>query len=115
MPRARSGVPRKARARKILKLAKGFRGKRSKLYRTAKESVMRAFAYSFVGRKKKKRDFRSLWISRISAAVRSRSLTYSKFIAELNKKNILLDRKILADMAVNDIKAFDKLVAMLAN
>ena len=97
--------------RKILKQAKGNRGAKSKLYRTAREQVMKSGMYAYIGRKQKKRDFRALWITRINAACRLNDISYSKFIAGLKSKNIDLNRKVLADIAVKDPAAFAALVA----
>ena len=99
--------------RKILKAAKGYRGAKSKLYRTAREQVMKSGMYAYIGRKQKKRDFRSLWITRINAACRQNDISYSRFIAGLKAKNINLNRKVLADLAVKDEKAFADLVAQV--
>ncbi len=96
--------------RKILKLAKGYRGAKSKLYRVAREQVMKSGMYAYIGRRQKKRDFRSLWITRINAACRLNDISYSKFIAGLKAKNIDLNRKVLADIAVKDPSAFTALV-----
>ena len=96
--------------RKILKQAKGYFGAKSKLYRTAREQVMKSGMYAYIGRKQKKRDFRSLWIVRINAACRMNEISYSRFIAGLKAKNIELNRKVLADMAVNNQEAFAELV-----
>ena len=96
--------------RKILKQAKGYWGAKSKLYRTAREQVMKSGMYAYIGRKQKKRDFRSLWIVRINAACRMNDISYSRFIAGLKSKNIDLNRKVLADMAVNNAEAFAELV-----
>ncbi len=96
--------------RKILKSAKGYRGAKSKLYRTAREQVMKSGMYAYIGRKQKKRDFRSLWITRINAACRMNDISYSRFIAGLKANNINLNRKVLADMAVRDPEAFAALV-----
>lgn len=97
--------------RKILKQAKGYRGAKSKLYRTAREQVMKSGMYAYIGRKQKKRDFRALWITRINTACRLNDISYSKFIAGLKSKNIDLNRKVLADIAVKDPAAFAALVA----
>ena len=97
--------------RKILKQAKGYRGAKSKLYRVAREQVMKSGMYAYIGRRQKKRDFRSLWISRINAACRLNDISYSKFIAGLKAKNIDLNRKVLADIAVKDPTAFAALVS----
>ncbi|MCH7618862.1 MAG: 50S ribosomal protein L20 [Candidatus Marinimicrobia bacterium] len=106
MPRITNAVQRKSRHKKILKEAKGYRGGRSKLYKTAKESVDKALQYSYRDRKKRKGDFKRLWITRINAAARLNGLSYSKFIAGLNAAGIKLDRKVLADIAVKDPEAF---------
>ena len=97
--------------RKILKQAKGYRGAKSKLYRVAREQVMKSGMYAYIGRKQKKRDFRALWITRINAACRQNDISYSRFIAGLKTKGIDLNRKVLADIAVKDAEAFAKLVA----
>ncbi len=99
--------------RSILKSAKGYRGAKSKLYRTAREQVMKSGQYSYIGRKQKKRDFRALWITRINAACRLNGISYSKFIAGLKSKNIELNRKVLADMAVREPEAFAALVGQV--
>ena len=96
--------------RKILKQAKGYFGAKSKLYRTAREQVMKSGMYAYIGRKQKKRDFRSLWIIRINAACRQNDISYSRFIAGLKAKNIDLNRKILADLAVKEPSTFAELV-----
>lgn len=96
--------------RSILKSAKGYRGSKSTLYRVAKEQVMKSGQYAYVGRKQKKRDFRALWITRINAACRQNDISYSRFIAGLKAKNIDLNRKVLADIAVKDPAAFAALV-----
>ena len=96
--------------RKILKAAKGYFGAKSKLYRTAREQVMKSGQYSYIGRKQKKRDFRSLWITRINAACRINDISYSRFISGLKKANVTLNRKVLADMAVREPAAFANLV-----
>ncbi len=106
MPRVSSSVASRKRRKKILKMAKGFRGGRSKLLRTATEAVDRALVYAYRGRKERKRDFRNLWIARINAAARGNGVTYSVFMNAMNKSNIILNRKILADLAVRDSKAF---------
>ena len=92
--------------RKILKLAKGYRGSKSTLYRVAREQVMKSGQYAYVGRKLKKRDFRKLWITRINAAAREQGLSYSRFISGLNKAGVILNRKMLAEIAVSDPTAF---------
>lgn len=110
MPRVSSAVPSRKRRKKVLKAAKGYRGGRSKLFKTAKESVHKALQYSYRDRRQRKRDFRKLWIIRINAAVRERGLSYSVFINALQKSNIEISRKILADIAVREPKVFDSLV-----
>jgi len=109
MPRAKRGNKRLERRKKILKLAKGYRGTKSKLYRSAKESVERGLNFAYTGRKLKKRDFRSLWIVRIGAAARLNDLNYSQFMHGLKLAGIELDRKILADLAANEPAAFAEL------
>ncbi len=106
MPRAKRGNKRLEKRKKILALAKGYRGTKSKLYRSAKESVERALNFAYTGRKLKKRDFRKLWIVRINAACRLNDLKYSQFVHGLNLAGIELDRKVLADMAVKQPEAF---------
>ena len=109
MARVKRGVQAKARHKKVLKQAKGFRGARSRTYKVAKQAVMRAGQYAYRDRRVKKRVFRSLWIVRINAAARENGLTYSKLIAGLKRANIDLDRKVLASIAVNDKEAFSKI------
>ncbi len=104
--RIKRGVNAVKKRRKILKLAKGYFGSKSKLYRVARQAVMKSLSYAYVGRKAKKRDFRKLWIARINAAARMNGLSYSKFMNGLKKADITLNRKILADMAVNDAQGF---------
>lgn len=111
MPRVKRGVTARARHKKVLKKAKGYYGARSRVFRTAKQAVIKAGQYAYQGRKQKKRQFRSLWVIRINAAVCQHDLSYSKFIAGLKRAKIEIDRKILADMAVNDKKAFEIIVA----
>ncbi len=110
MPRVKRGVTAHARHKKILKLAKGYRGRRKNVYRIAKQAVMKAGQYAYRDRRTRKRVFRQLWIARINAASRELGVTYSKFMAGLKKANIALDRKVLADMAVNDPAAFGSIV-----
>lgn len=110
MARVRRGVTSHKRHKKVLKLTKGHRGGRSKNIREAKSSLLHAGQYAFAGRKLRKRDMRSLWIVQLNAAVKAEGLNYSKFIAGLKLKNIQLDRKILADLAVNHIEDFKKIV-----
>ena len=109
MPRAKGGSKTRQRRKKVLKKAKGYFGGRRKLYKTAAETVLRAGAFAYRGRKQKKRAARSLWIVRINAACRQVGLSYSKFMAALKKAGIQLDRKVLAELAVNDPLAFAKL------
>ena len=110
MPRSVNAVASKARRKRILKQAKGFYGKRKNVYTVAKNIVEKGLTYSYVGRKLKKREYRSLWIARINAAVRAEGLTYSEFIHKLHVKGIELDRKVLADLAMNEPETFKKLV-----
>jgi large subunit ribosomal protein L20 len=109
MPRAKGGSKTRQRRKKVLKKAKGYFGGRRKLYKTAAETVLRAGAFAYRGRKQKKRAARALWIVRINAACRQVGLSYSKFMAALKKAGIQLDRKVLAELAVNDPPAFAKL------
>src|SRR5438094_9669443 len=111
MPRAKRGNKRLERRKKILKLAKGYRGTKSKLYRSAKESVERGLNFAYTGRKLKKRDFRSLWIVRIGAAARLNGMNYSQFMHGLKLAGIELDRKILADFTAKEPAAFTELPA----
>ncbi len=111
MPRANSSVPRHRRHRKIVKQAKGYYGARSRTFKSAKDAVVRAGLYAYRDRRQRKRMFRRLWITRINAACRLNGITYSAFINGLKTKGIDLDRKILADMAVNDPQAFTVLTA----
>ncbi|MBP5194195.1 MAG: 50S ribosomal protein L20 [Clostridia bacterium] len=108
--RIKRGVNAVKKRRKIMKLAKGYFGAKSKLYRVANEAVMKSLMYSYIGRKNRKRDFRKLWIARINAAARLNGMSYSKFMNGLKKANITLNRKVLADMAVNDAQGFANLV-----
>ncbi len=110
MPRVKTGVVRRRRHKKILKLAKGFYSGRRKHFRKAKEQIERSLMYAFRDRKQKKREFRKLWIIRINAAARLNGMNYSTFMNGLNKAGIELDRKILADMAMNDAAAFTAVV-----
>jgi len=118
MPRVKRGVTAHARHKKILKLAKGFRGRRKNVFRIAKQAVMKAGQYAYRDRRTRKRVFRQLWIARINAASRGLGLTYSKFMAGLKKANIEIDRKVLSDMAIRDPAGFssivDKVKAQLA-
>ena len=111
MARVKGGISAKKRHKKILKLAKGYIGARSKQYRVAKQSVMKALDYAYIGRKNKKRDFRRIWITRISAACKMNDMTYSRFMNGLKKANITLNRKMLSEIAINDPAAFAELVA----
>jgi large subunit ribosomal protein L20 len=111
MPRVKRGVTARARHKKVLALAKGYRGRRKNVYRIAKQAVMKAGQYAYRDRRAKKRVFRRLWIARINAASRSLGLTYSKFMAGLKKAKIDVDRKVLADLAVHDPAAFGSIVA----
>ena len=110
MARVKGGLGAKKRHNRTLKLAKGYRGARSKQYRVAKQSVMRALTSSYAGRKERKRQFRQLWIARINAAARLNGLSYSQFMHGLKLANVDLNRKVLADMAVTDAAGFAKLV-----
>ena len=109
MPRVKRGVTAKARHKKVINQAKGYRGARSRLYKTAKQAVDRAGQYAYRDRRQRKRQFRSLWIVRINAAARDNGISYSRLIAGLNKASIDLDRKVLAELAVNDKAAFSEL------
>ncbi|MCX8129129.1 MAG: 50S ribosomal protein L20 [Clostridia bacterium] len=109
MSRVKGAVRTRARHKKILKLAKGYFGGKSKLFRIANQAVMKSLVYAYRDRKAKKRDFRKLWIARINAEARVNGLTYSKFVSGLKKAGIALNRKVLADMAVNDSAAFAQL------
>ena len=110
MPRSKNAVASRARKKKILKQAKGFYGKRKNVYTVAKNVLEKGLTYSYVGRKLKKRDYRSLWIVRINAAVREEGMKYSEFINKLKVKGIDLDRKALAEMAMNNPESFKQLV-----
>lgn len=113
MPRVKRGVTARARHKKVLAAAKGYRGRRGNVFRVAKQAVMKAGQYAYRDRRAKKRTFRSLWIARINAAVREQGITYSAFIAGLRKASNDLDRKVLADMAVNDKAGFAAIVAQV--
>lgn len=113
MPRSVNAVASRARRKRILKQAKGFYGKRKNVYTVAKNVVEKGMTYSYVGRKLKKREYRTLWIARINAAVRAEGLTYSQFINLLTQKGITLDRKVLADLAMNNPESFKALVAQV--
>ena len=110
MPRVTKAKTAKAKHKKVLASTKGHYGARSRLYKTAKQSSIKSMQYAFRDRKNKKRSFRSLWISRINAASRDLGVPYSKFINGLTKNNIIIDRKILSDLAVNDTEAFQEVV-----
>ena len=112
MARVKGGLGAKKRHNRVLKFAKGYRGARSKQYRVAKQSVMRALTSSYAGRKERKRQFRQLWIARINAASRINGLSYSQFMHGLKLANVDLNRKVLADMAVTDAEGFAKLVEL---
>jgi large subunit ribosomal protein L20 len=112
MPRAKSGPKTRHRRKKVLKMAKGYVGGRSRLFRTAVDAVHRALAYAYRDRRARKRDFRRLWIARINAAAREHGLSYSRLMDALKKAHIELDRKVLADLAVNDPSAFSKIAEM---
>ena len=113
MPRSVNAVASRARRKKILNRAKGFYGKRKNVYTVAKNVLEKGQGYKFVGRKLKKREYRSLWIVRINAAVREEGMSYSEFIGKLAAKNIDLNRKVLADLAMNEPESFKKLVAQV--
>jgi large subunit ribosomal protein L20 len=111
MTRVKRGLVSHRRHKKLLGLNKGYRGTKSKLVKVAHEAALHAGEYAFAGRKNKKRDFRRLWITRISEAVKQEGISYSKFVSALSKKNIKVDRKILADLALNDNKTFKEIVS----
>jgi large subunit ribosomal protein L20 len=111
MPRVKRGVTARARHKKVIKAAKGYRGRRGNVFRVAKQAVMKAGQYAYRDRRNKKRTFRALWITRINAACRELGVTYSVFIAGMKKASIELDRKVLADMAVHDKAGFAAVVA----
>ena len=112
MARIKCGLNAKKRHNRVLKLAKGYRGARSKQYRVAKQSVMRALTSSYAGRKERKRQFRQLWIARINAAARINGLSYSKFMYGLKQAGVVMNRKVLSDMAINDAEGFAKLAEL---
>ena len=112
MPRLVNAVASRARRKKILKQAKGFFGRRKNVWTVAKNAVEKAMQYAYRGRKEKKRNFRSLWITRINAATRANGMSYSRFINGLMKAGVIVNRKMLADLAVNDAAAFTKLVEL---
>jgi large subunit ribosomal protein L20 len=113
MPRVKRGTVARARHKKVLKQAKGFRGRRKNVYRVAKQAVMKAGQYAYRDRRQKKRQFRALWIARINAAVRELGMSYSTFMAGLKRANIDIDRKVLADLAVADKPAFAKIAGQV--
>ncbi|MBI3097187.1 MAG: 50S ribosomal protein L20 [Planctomycetes bacterium] len=112
MARARTNVARHKRVRRTLTAAKGYWGGRHRLYRTAKEAVLSAGVDAYRGRKQKKVDYRRLWITRLTAALRARGFSYSRFIGGLKKANIALNRKVLSELAIGDVRAFDRIVEM---
>ena len=112
MARVKGALNAKKKHNRVLKLAKGYRGARSKQYRVAKQSVMRALTSSYAGRKQKKRQFRQLWIARINAAARINGLSYSKFMYGLKQAGVVMNRKVLSDMAINDAEGFAKLAEL---
>ena len=112
MARVKGGLNAKKKHNRVLKLAKGYRGARSKQYRVARQSVMRALTSSYAGRKERKRQFRQLWIARINAAARINGLSYSKFMYGLKQAGVEMNRKILSDMAINDAEGFAKLAEL---
>ncbi len=115
MARIKRAVTAQKKKRKVMKLAKGYWGAKSKQYRAATEQVRRSLRYAYIGRKLRKRDFRRLWITRINAAARLNGLSYSKFMSGLKKAGVTMNRKMLADLAVNDAAAFAKLVDLAKN
>ena len=114
MPRVKRGVTARARHKKVLAKAKGYYGARSRVYRVAKQAVIKALQYAYRDRRQRKREFRALWITRINAGARQHGLSYSRFMNGLKKANITLDRKVLADLAVNDKAGFAKLAQQAA-
>ena len=110
MPRVKKSLKAKTRHKKVLKATKGHYGARSRLYKTAKQSQIKSLQYAFRDRRNRKRDMRALWISRISAASRAKNVPYSQLINALHKKDILLNRKILSDLAINDASSFEKIL-----
>ena len=112
MPRAKGGPKTRQRRKKRIKLASGQYGGKSRLFRSATESVDKGLTYAYTGRKNRKRDFRQLWIARISAAVRAQGMSYGRFINALKKADVLLDRKVLSDMAIKDAAGFQKLIGL---
>ncbi|HHT62962.1 MAG: 50S ribosomal protein L20 [Bacillota bacterium] len=112
MPRVKRGVTKHRRHKKILKLAKGYRGAKSKLFRVANQQVLKSLAYAYAHRRKKKGDFRKLWIARINAAARMNGISYSRLINGLKNAGVNVNRKMLAELAVNDAAAFQEFVAV---
>ena len=110
MARIKGALTTRKKHKKILKLAKGYRGAKSKLYKTANQAVMKSLVYAYIGRKQKKREFRQLWIARINAAARMNDMSYSRFMNGLKKANIEINRKMLSEIAIADPKAFETLV-----
>lgn len=115
MSRVKRGVTQRAKHKKILKMARGYYGRKSKLFKVAKQQVWKSGNYAFAHRRLKKREFRRLWIARINAATRLNGMSYSRFMSGLKSLGILLDRKVLADMALNQAADFAKLVEMVKN
>ena len=115
MPRVKRGVTARARHKKVIKLAKGYFGAKSKLFRTATQAVMKSLANAYRDRRLRKRDFRKLWIARINAAARMNGLSYSRLISGLKKAGVDINRKMLADLAVNDEASFTELVTLAKN
>ena len=113
MPRVKRGTTARARHKKVFKQTKGFRGRRKNVYRVAKQALMKAGQYAYRDRRQRKRQFRALWIARINAAVRELGMSYSVFMAGLKRANIDIDRKVLADLAVSDKAAFDKIAGQV--
>jgi large subunit ribosomal protein L20 len=110
MARVKGAMATRKRRKRVLKLAKGYRGAKSKNFRTAKQAVMKSLVYAYIGRKQRKRDFRRLWITRISAACKMNDINYSRFMNGLKKANIEINRKMLSEIAINDPAAFTQLV-----
>jgi len=115
MARVKRGVVAHAKHKKILKLAKGYKGARSKVYRVAKQAVIKAGQYAYIGRKQRKRQFRSLWITKINAAARLNNMSYSQFMNQLMKADININRKMLADLAMNNAESFSAIVNSIAS
>lgn len=115
MARVKRGVVAHAKHKKILKLAKGYKGARSKVYRVAKQAVIKAGQYAYIGRKQRKRQFRSLWITKINAAARLNNMSYSQFMNQLKKADININRKMLADLAMNNAESFSAIVNSVTN